>query len=91
MFFCLSELWKKCCCVREQEELGKPVAEGGDSAGWAMAATLAGQSPTAPGLDEQSWKGKATTKSKVSPENPNLNLGTGTAMIQLGLDLKAWA
>lgn len=93
--FCMSELWKKCSHVSEQQEQGQLVAESGDSTGWAVATTLAGQSPTAPGLDEQSWKVKATTGSKVIPGNLNMNsgteLGTGTAMTQLALGPEAWA
>lgn len=83
---------EECSHFREQQEHGKQVAEGGDSPGWAP---LAGQSPTAPGLDEQSWNVKATTGSKVNPRNPNPNSGTelgiGTAMTQLKLGLMAWA
>lgn len=58
VFFCMSKLWKKCSHVRERQEQGKPVAKGGDSTGWVMAATLVGQSSTAPRLNEQSWKVK---------------------------------
>lgn len=35
--FCMSELWKKCSHVSEQQEQGKLVAESGDSTGWAVA------------------------------------------------------